>query len=156
MGVWGVAWGAERLRDDRRRTGAHTFSVDWRRRGSGRGLGCSRRPRSRRRPECERCRKDLGHHDQAADLTGGTEQGLPAHQAAVGVLPGLWLGPGRLFGGGHAEQAARPGQAVDLDTVGEQTEVAYPDEAPGDDMEQETAGELGSGNGQGLLAMRWV
>jgi hypothetical protein len=40
---------------------------------------------------------------------------------------------------------------VDLDAVGEQTEVTHPHEAPGDDVEQEAAGELDSGKGLGLF-----
>jgi hypothetical protein len=40
---------------------------------------------------------------------------------------------------------------VDLDAVGEQTEVTHAHEAPGDDVEEEAAGELSSGKGLGLF-----
>jgi hypothetical protein len=39
---------------------------------------------------------------------------------------------------------------VDLDAVGEQTEVTHADETPRDDVAQEAAGELGPEKGLGL------
>jgi hypothetical protein len=40
---------------------------------------------------------------------------------------------------------------MDLDAVGEQSEVTHPHEATGDDVKEEAAGELGTGQGFGLL-----
>jgi hypothetical protein len=96
--------------------------------------------------------RDLCDDDEVADTAGGAEKRVLSDATAIGLLPGLLPGHRRLRACWCVEQAARAGQAVDLHTVGEQSIVANAHEAPGDDVQQETPGELGSGQGDGLPA----
>lgn len=112
----------------------------------------SRRSGSRRVLRRDRRWRNLIDDDKATDTAGGAKEGVPANEAAIGVLPGLAASWGRLGSCGYDEQGSGSGQTRAFEGVGEEAVVAHPDKASGDDVKQEAASELGSGEGPWLLA----
>jgi hypothetical protein len=124
----------------------------------GRGFGgeeaCQRSWGARRRRDPRRSERsgDVADHDEVADVAVRAKQRILPHEATIGVLPGLVAGRRWHRERGSVEQFASQGKAVDLNAVCEEAEMAYADEASGDDVPQKAPDEFHSAQGHGPSA----
>ena len=94
--------------------------------------------------------RDFRDDDEMADMAGGAEQRVFAHEAEIGVSPGLGRARLRVGWDRDGEERSREGETPRLHSVGEEPEVADADESLRDDMAQPAADEFRSGQGHRL------
>jgi len=85
-------------------------------------------------------------------VAGGAEQRVFAHEAEIGVSPGLGRGRKRSSGDRGVEEGSCESETAGLHSVGKETKVADPDESLRHDMTQPASHEFRSDQGQGLSA----
>ncbi len=94
--------------------------------------------------------RDFRDHSQMTDVAGGAKQGIFADEAEIGFSPGLVRARMRIGWDWGVEERACEGEALGLHSVGEDSEVADPDESLGHDMAQPAIDEFRSGQSHGL------
>ena len=95
---------------------------------------------------------DVSDDGEMTDVTGGAEERILAHQAEIGVSPGL--GSGRMWSGRDrsVEEGSCESETAGLHSVGKEAKVADPDESLGHDMTQPASHEFRGGESHGLTA----
>jgi len=95
---------------------------------------------------------DVSDDGEMTDVAGGAEQRISAHEAEIGVSPGLGRGCKRRGRDGGVEEGSCEGETAGLHSVGKETEVADPDESLRHDMTQPASHKFRSEQGHGLSA----
>jgi hypothetical protein len=85
-----------------------------------------------------------------ADVAGGAKQGIFADEAEIGISPGLGRARMRIGWEWGVEERACEGEAPELHSVGEDSEVSDPDESLGHNVAQPAIDEFRSGQSDGL------
>ena len=93
---------------------------------------------------------DFCDDGQMTDVAGGAKQGILADEAEIGISPGLGRARKRIGWDWSVEERACEGEAPGLHSVGEDSEVADPDESLGHDMAQPAIDEFRSSQSHGL------